>query len=319
MTRARPIVIVGLPRSGTTWTMRALGSAAGSVTVLEPDNEDKQPAAIHAKRKIGRYPVLHPGDEAPAYRQLWEWTFAGASEGRRSMLARRLLGPGFVDRIHEGRMDPVTWLAGALARLPYPTAPAGDGLNGGRLVVKSIHAELSVEWLAAAFDVDVLLLLRHPANVLASWLDVHLKDARNSTLEHRPEIRTHYLEPWDVPLPGPDPVERMSWRIGLLVAATEETLARHPNWSVRTHEQLCGDPIREFQQLYGELGLEWGRSSAEFLETHDAPGSGFAIHRVASEVSDSWRKRLDDRQLATLRKVLGWFPITMWSDRDFER
>ncbi len=43
------------------------------------------------------------------------------------------------------------------------------------------------------------------------------------------------------------------------------------------------------------------------------------VKRVASELTDSWQRRLDDGQLATLRRVLSWFPITTWSDRDFVR
>ncbi len=316
MTDGRPIVIVGLPRSGTTWTLRALGSAAGTGRILEPDNEDKYPAAIHAKHQVGRYPVLRPGDEATSYRRLWEWILSGAHEDGRSRLARRILGPGFTKRIHEGRPDPVTWLAATVARDPRPPH---DAPVPNRLVVKSIHAQLATEWLAAEFDVDVLLLLRHPANVLASWMEVNLKDARNSTLENRSEIRTRYLEPWGVPLPGPDPIERMSWRIGLLVAVIEDARSRHPEWHLRTHEQLCIDPTAEFQRLYTELGLEWGEPSEAFLEAHNTPGSGYIVNRVASELSDSWQRRLDDEQVATLRRVLGWFPITTWTDEDFVR
>ncbi len=318
MTTGRPIVIVGLPRSGTTWTLRALGSAADTDRILEPDNEDKYPASIHAKRAVGRYPVLQPGDEAGAYRRLWEWILGGAHEDRRSRLARRILGPGHSDRIHEGRPDPVTWLAAMVAREPRPHAPGHDHVPH-RLVVKSIHAQLATEWLAAEFDVEMLLLLRHPANVLASWMELNLKDARNSTLENRPEIRSRYLEPWGVPLPGPDPIERMSWRIGLLVAAIEDARSRHPEWHLRTHEQLCIDPPAEFRRLYADLGLDWGEPSEAFLSGHNTPGSGFAVNRVASELSDSWQRRLDDEQLATLRRVLAWFPITTWTDDDFVR
>ena len=59
-----PIVIAGLPRSGTTWTMRVLATSPQTTRILEPDNEDKYPAAIHAKRKMGRYPCLLPGQQA---------------------------------------------------------------------------------------------------------------------------------------------------------------------------------------------------------------------------------------------------------------
>ena len=60
------------------------------------------------------------------------------------------------------------------------------------------------------------------ANVLASWMEVNLKDSRYSTLQNRPEVRARYVEPWGVPLPGPEPVEQMSWMIGLLLAAIED-------------------------------------------------------------------------------------------------
>ncbi len=186
-------------------------------------------------------------------------------------------------------------------------------------MAKSIHAQFAIEWIAAEFDVEVLFLLRHPANVLASWLEVNLKDSRYSTLEHRDDIRQRYVEPWGVPLPGPDPIERKSWMIGLLTAAVEDTSARHPDWHVRTHEQLCTDPPGQFHHLFDDLGLPWGTSTEEFLEKHNSPGSGFVVKRVASELNGSWQRRLDDDQLTTLRRVLSWFPITTWSDQDFVR
>jgi hypothetical protein len=316
MSGVRPILIVGLPRSGTTWTLRALARAPGTSAILEPDSEDKNPGAIHAKAEVGRYPVLGKDDSAPAaYHRLWEWILGGAPETWRSGIARRLLGPGKVGRIHEGRLDPTTWLAGVIAR--EPKIPVDN--VWARFVVKSIHAQLAVEWLAEEFGLDVLLLLRHPANVLASWLEVNLKDSHNTTLETRPEIRARYVEPWGVPLPGDDPVEKMSWRIGLLTAALEDASRRHPEWQLRTHERLCTDTVAEFRRLYGALGLAWGDGVEEFLVGHDRPGTGFAIDRVASDLSDSWQRRLDDDQLATLQRVLGWFPITSWTGEDFAR
>ncbi len=255
---------------------------------------------------------------APDYRRLWEWILAGAHEERRSRLARHLLGPGAVDRIHDGRLDPVTWLAATLARDPR-AAPLPAAIGRPRIVAKSIHAQLATEWLATEFDVEVLVLLRHPANVLASWLELNLKDARNSTLESRPDIRARYLEPWGIRPPGSDPVERMSWRIGLLIAALEEARSRHPEWHVRTHEQLCTDPPAEFHQLEDELSLEWGEQSEAFLEGHNAPGTGFVVKRVAAELPDSWQSRLDDAQVATLRRTLDQFPITTYTDEDYTR
>jgi len=312
--RKPPVVIVGLPRSGTTWTMRVLGTSPGTVKVLEPDHEEKFPAAIHAKRKLGRYPCLEPGQQADAYRVLWEWVLSGGQDSWRSVQARRLLGPRYQTRIFTERMDPVTDLASFVARNPRPSKE-----YLGRVVAKSIHAHMSLEWLAQEFDIVPLVLLRHPASVLASWMEVNLKDGRYSTLESRPDIRARYLDRWGVGPPGPDHVETLSWRIALLIAVLEDVVAKHPTWQVRTHEQLCTDSVATFRTLFDDLGLEWSDATEEYLVEHNVPGDGFQTRRVASEVVDSWQRRLDEEQLATLRRVLAAFPITTWSDADFER
>ena len=316
MTEARqpPVVIAGLPRSGTTWTMRVLGTSPGTMKVPEPDNEDKLPAAIHAKRQLGRYPCLVPGQQADPYRGLWEWILSGGQENWRSKQALRILSRGKATRIFEGDMDLTTWFASTLARNPRAGARSDD-----RVIAKSIHAQLSLEWIDRAFDIAPLVLLRHPGNVLASWMEVGLKDGRNSTLESRPEIRARYVDRWGIPLPGDDPIEKMSWRIGLLIAALEEALASNPGWHMRTHEQLCTDSVATFRTLFDDLGLEWSDATERYLLANDTPGEGFMTTRVASEVVGSWRRRLDDTHLATLRRVLAAFPITTWSDADFKR
>ena len=45
---------------------------------MEPDNEKTSVVALGAKRGLGRFPVLSPGDEADAYRRMWAWAFAGS-------------------------------------------------------------------------------------------------------------------------------------------------------------------------------------------------------------------------------------------------
>ena len=187
------------------------------------------------------------------------------------------------------------------------------------MVAKSIHAQLSLEWIDHEFDVTTLVLLRHPANVLASWMEVDLKDGRNSTLESRPEVQSRYVDRWGVPPPGDDPVEKMSWRIGLLIAALEEAVARHPDWQMRTHEQLCTDSVATFRTLFADLGLEWGDTTEQFLVDNDTPGEGYRDQAGGGRRLDSWQRRLDDDQSGDAAPGAGRFPITTWSDADFER
>ena len=314
----KPIVIAGLPRSGTTWTMSALGTSPGVRTTFEPDNEEQHPAAIHAKRHLGRYPVLRPGDVNRPFHRLWTWILDGAHEGIRARTALHLLSPGRRDRTFDHKPDLVTWTAGTVARDPRP---GGGGHRSGseRVVAKSVHLQLAVGWVADNFDVETLVLLRHPANVLASWMEMNLRISSSTILETRPDIRARYLDRWGVPLPGPDRVEQLSWRIGLLSAALDEVLSENPHFHVRRHEALCADPHVEFRKLFDELGLTWTDRTDTYLSDHDNPGEGFSDFRVAAGLSRAWQKKLDDDQLATLRRVLAWFPVTQWGEHDFER
>ena len=294
--------------------MRVLGTSPGTIKTLEPDHEEKYAAAIHAKRKLGRYPSLEPGQPAAAYRTLWKWILAGGQENWRSIQARRLLGHRYETRLFDGKMDLTTVVASTLARNPRPSKE-----GHGRVIAKSIHAPMALEWLDREFDITPLILLRHPGSVLASWMELNLREGLYDTLESRPDIRARYLDRWDVPPPGPHPVEKLSWRIGLLVAVLEEVLARNPTWQMRTHEQLCTHSESTFKTLFAVLGLEWSDATSEYLVRNNIPGDGFQTWRVASDVVGSWQTRLDDDQLATLRRTLDRFPITTWSEADFER
>src|ERR1700722_13863380 len=80
---SRPLLLVGAPRSGTTWTMRVLEAARSLAPLMEPDNESRSAPAIWGKRRAGRFPVLSPGDSDAEYRWLWSWILDGAPEGGR--------------------------------------------------------------------------------------------------------------------------------------------------------------------------------------------------------------------------------------------
>lgn len=291
--------------------MLARGSDVWGVN--EPDNENWQSAARHAKKGLGRFPTLAPGENAERYRRFWEWALTGAQPSRRDHVVHRILGPRAYKRLYRASFDPVPWLGWSLAQDPEPPKQ-----HPQRVIVKSVHAELAIDWIASTFDVEVLVVSRHPADVLASWIEMDLKEGEGWAkipLESRAEAGDG---PWGVPPPGPSRIERMCWRIGLLHAVLEESAARHPEWHRRTHERLCSDPGHEFGQLYEELGLTWTDQTDAYLQAQNEPGSGFEVKRQAADLPGAWRHRLDDHQIDVLRKTLAQFPIA-WTDADFER
>jgi len=311
-----PLLLAGIPRCGSTWTMRALDSDPTILLVNEPDNEGQTASAIWAKRELGRFPVLSEDADDPRYRRLWDWAIAGAPTSRRLIAAGWLLNtvqPEGRRRFYQGRMSPRMQLAGALGARPgFGRRPE---LERHRLLVKSVHAPLALEWLTKTYGFEVFVLFRHPGNVLASWIALDLTD-RFARMEDHPAIRARLASTPPLPRRGVDPIARIVWLIGLLTLMLEESTARHPEWVVRTHEELCRDPVAEFRRLFADLHLPWCDAVEDFLTENDRPGQGFAVRRVASDAPGAWKSRLTPGQIDTLQQVLAEFPLTRWTTED---
>jgi hypothetical protein len=195
-----------------------------------------------------------------------------------------------------------------------PGGRAVPELTTRRLLVKTVYLPLAVDWVASEFDVDVLVLRRHPGSVLASWISMDLND-RHIRLEEDPRVR-RLVQGAGVPLPGPDPLEHLIWQIGVLNLALDQAVERNPSFIVRTHEELCTDPVAEFRRLYDDLGLDWSPKAEEYLASNNRPGVGFPTQRVASDQPDAWKSKLDPHQIEVMRRTLAPFPLTTWTERD---
>ncbi|MGO8872608.1 MAG: hypothetical protein ACLQPH_14620 [Acidimicrobiales bacterium] len=238
------------------------------------------------------------------YHRLWTWILHGAPESPRLHLARKVLGRvprAPFDGFLQGRPSPALTLAGAVATRPS-SRKFHPLLRSKRLLVKSVHAPLSIEWIASEFDVDVLVVLRHPGSILASWIALNYVD-QYVPFVSRPSIQQR-AEMLGVPLAENDHLERTIWQIGVLLTALEKAASHQPTWVVRTHEQLGIDPVEASRQLYGELGLRWNEKAEAFLTENDRPGQGFRTRRVAAEMPDKWKKWLTPHQVAEMQRAL---------------
>ena len=305
------VLVLGLPRAGATWVAETLAAAPGTRLVNEPDNETSVPFAVRAKLPLGRYPVLGAGEQAPVtYRTLWARAFgaADAPAGPRTRLAAALLrrlGPierwNAFCRVQQPR---ATMRLRAISALAVPPrlrdAPS-------RVVVKSAHAAFAAEWIAARWQPEVVVVLRHPYNVVASWTELGWGGCG---LDSNPKIVERYARRWGVPALPADcsRLSRVAWEIGLQLSVLESAAAEHPDWVLVRHEDLCLDRAGRFQALYAALGLEWTDDVEAHMRRSNRPAEGLVTMRVAEEQPERWRRRLDGDQLREIDGVLDLFP-----------
>ena len=300
-----PLLIVGVPRSGTTWTGRVLGHTEGVTYVNEPDGF-RDPFAFGVMVARGENPILAAGDAAADCERLWSGAFGGGRPAGsvRDRVAHFLYARVPLDARRAARASGRPGLRSAVAaRLSCPRVAEPDA---DRVVVKSVQSILALEWIVDRFRPRVLVVERNPLNVLASWIE--LGYVRN--LREQAALARYAHQQWgiDAPAESAPHLVRQTFTYAVLATALRAARAHHPEWLTTTHEWLCVDPKARFQELAASAALVWGSAAEVFLSESDRAGTPYRTQRVTADQPDRWRNRLDPEQLDTIRATLAPFP-----------
>jgi hypothetical protein len=305
--RSTPLLVAGMPRTGSTWVAKILSFAPGVVWISEPDNDWPDPFGLKAKITLGRFPILAADEQAPPeYELLWERAFGGFRQsGLLFALADRLetwdktkrdLWRATCDHANP-RVAPWLRLFASLAK------PPSKREEGQIVMVKSVHAPLALEWVTSRFQPRVLLVMRHPLNVIASWMEFGWG---GHYLDTHPKIRDRFAAPWGLPqLPADrSPLAAVTWEVALFTTVLHAAAETHKDWSVVSHETLCTDPVTGFRELFSRFDLVWGEKAERVLTESDRPGTGYVVRRVAAEQPDRWKQRLTRQQIQEIWSLL---------------
>jgi hypothetical protein len=311
------VLVVGLPRSGTTWVGTMLGKTEEATLVLEPDNHLGSPFALRAKVGLlgGYYPALSGGDNAVDYARLWENAFGmhGVGYTRLEAHQRAAARRAFISSNRRnirnafrqpGSLTPRLRVARALA---VPDRPMRQTRN---VVAKSVYAARAIEWIAARVSAEVVVVYRSLLNLVSSWVEMGWTGppGDDELAVSDPDLQElERLRQGVEPL-GADwsPHMRIAWFLGLLTLELEDVVQRNPSWHVVRHDDLCAD-LGGFRTLAGRLGLAWTNATHSQLLAADRPGHAFEVNRVAAETADAWRSRLTPRQAAEVEGVFAEF------------
>jgi hypothetical protein len=314
----RRILLVGIPRCGSTWVANVLGRAGETRVVYEPEGHRSDILGVVLAPRLGQFPVLEPDDDARSYRRVWDLAFAGGWPWDRVSTARAA-GRSLVRVPPAVRDRGVLALAVAVTRLrPRPR----------HVVVKSVNAALAMEWVTERYAPAVVVLHRSPLNVVSSWLA--LSRPVDHQLASNRTVQRLYIEPYGLPALAAtaSPLVRTTWTVALLMTALRLGCERHPDWVVASHDELCVEPGEGFAALYETLGLGWTEATDAYLSVSESPdytvhGGSPRVHPnalTATEPSRSRReqqatqylRRMSAPQVAEASAVLADFPLGDW-------
>lgn len=269
---AGPILVTGMPRSGTTWLARLLAAAPGTALA-------------------GREPMNPRGRQYGLARTLSTWTELDALS-RRQRHALRTAYRGWNPFVYS-RYGRRQWAA------PLPWT---------RLVIKDPFAMLSLPMITRETGATAVLLYRHPAAALASYRRMGWSP---DLAELQPILAAHRLRRGcGSATAGSADTEAAamgSFWAGLYEIALDNVAAAD-GVVVVSHEEVAGHGAAGARRLFAALGLTWSDAAMGelMIESGAVPASTSALHnfnRSPREVASAWRRHVSEEEVRIVEEA----------------
>jgi len=288
----RPILVTGMPRSGTTWVGRVLCAGGGAGYLAEPFNLATSPGTIRVP--VGHwYFYVTPHNETEvlgALEPLLRFKYPLARELRRCR--------SYVDLLHTLR-----WWRGYVRN------------KGRRPLVKEPHAVFSAEWFARRLGSDVVVTVRHPAAVVSSWKRLGW-DVDFTNLLGQPALVRDLLGPLREDMERAldssyDLVDRVALLWHVIYRTVGEYRERFPGFHVVRQEDLSREPMAAYRALYEALGLPLTREAEGAIAAASSAANPkepsveqpHQTHLDSRATLTSWKQRLSDDEADRIRNL----------------
>lgn len=277
----RPIYVVGLPRTGTTWIASILNTAEAIKYFHEPFNHNNVAEAAMYSMKY-----IRAGDDDYVFARFCSDAFVGRTDGPnvRSQLSWRYRR--------------------------FPWWP-------GRVMVKDVHSFGALEWIHQHISPVTIIVMRHPCAVAASWLRLNYGIESFQRLLDQPNLIDDYLEPFEGLLRS---ARGYLEKIGALWGATYYVMLQqqriHSDWILVQHEELCRDPVEQYRKLFRILDLQWTQKTDELIAVSTTRHSNkpYELERISSQEPDKWKEELSAEQIEQVRQFVEPFGIQYYTD-----
>jgi hypothetical protein len=299
------ILVLGYPRSGTTWLAKIFDSHPDILYRHEPD--ELSPAR----------------PDLPPEAQITAWI---RQRGLRSAAKR----PGFPKSWRPAPLDRVRtafgtalaasgrWKTAArlTAHVGLPDFVAPDRWSRVRAAIKLVNWDGTMAATRMPRTRSILIL-RHPcgqiASVMAGLASGRFAEGRADLAPARALAarRGVTAAAFDA-LPGPG---KFAWSWLAFNEPVADGLGRLPNARIILYEELCRDPGRIARDLFAFAGLDWHPQTAAFLESstrHGRASGYYDVFRTTGIVADRWRHVMSRSDQEAVRAAVRTSPLSGW-------
>lgn len=293
-TEARPILVTGMHRSGTTWLGQMLCASGALINVHEPLKPTNRRTIFHSC--VERWYTYISAENEGEYLRFYRDAIAFRPHPLDDI--RRMRSPRDSFRMTS------RWLSYALGRA-----------QRRRLLLKDPFAIFSVEWFARTLPCDVVIIVRHPAATVSSLKRLgyifDLNDLLdqplliNERLLHfRPELEAAVEFPEDVVGQG-----SLLWKMIYDLASHYGAGDRRVH--LVRHEDLSVNPQEQFAALYDRLHLPLTARAQHTIARFTSDRNPSEVPRANPVVApldsrrnvSNWMHRLQPEEIARIRRI----------------
>ncbi len=304
-----PIYITGCPRSGTTWVGKVMGLDQTLGYIHEPFNQDHNLGRLPRHLPENYYYLTSKND-----REIQPWI---------NGLLRYKYYPfkGVVNNrgIREKGAHIKEWMRFIRYRK-----------DNKRPLIKDPVGIFSTPWFAREYNVLPIILIRHPAAVISSFLRLNW-NIRFDGFVNQPSLIKDWMSEFESELThtfdqSQSPIARgvLLWK--LVYSTVEKYQSKYKNWMFVRHEDLSREPLEEFRKLYHYAGLNFNDDiqskiyeMTEGTTQSEVPSNANAMYIKVNSRQNiyNWKKRLNSEQISYIKSHLEpwWRPF--YSDDDW--
>jgi hypothetical protein len=164
------------------------------------------------------------------------------------------------------------------------------------------------------FDFRLVIVFRHPANIIASYIRMKSEDGNRDIFE-QPDLKRDFLQPYMHQLEElRSPLSLMGFQIAIFYYYWENTVLKNSETLFLEHEDLCIQTEEKFKKIYESLDLEWNDRIASYIQKHNKEGEGYEINRIARNELDKWKIKLTSAQIKEIQEGYRILPVKHYSE-----
>lgn len=290
-TNSKPILITGSHRSGSTWVGRMIAKSPLVGYIHEPFNIKHRPGICRAH--FDYWFTYLCDDNALLYRDDLASCLTFRYQLSEELKAVR--NPKDIARL----------LRDYVIFTSYRTLKK-------RALMKDPIAVFSTEWLTREFNMDVIVLIRHPAAFAGSLKKANWSYPFSHFLQ-QPLLIKHYLEEFEDQIKEfarehKDIIDQAILLWNLIHYMILKYKEKHPNWMFIKHEELSADPIYGFSKIFHALQLPYSKQVQNKIMKFSSSKNSTEPHNLANIKRNSkaniknWKYRLSEVEIERIQE-----------------